>query len=126
MLGTARNSGNVAITRSDQLAPRDLHFVVLSSGTLTAISSPLLRLARSGRRGRENAVSSIICEGVRFREDRREGIPEKLERCMAGKIPNVTLDHEINPWDSGPTRITKTKVNAGTVLIREWRGVRHR
>ncbi len=30
------------------------------------------------------------------------------------------------PRDSGSTRITKTKVNAGTELIREWRGVRHR
>jgi hypothetical protein len=30
------------------------------------------------------------------------------------------------PRDSAPIRITKTKANAGTVLIREWRGVRHR
>ena len=51
------------------------------------------------------------------------------EKALGGLKPSAqrVLDRVCDqPRDSGPTRITKTKVNAGTVLIREWRGVRHR
>ena len=51
------------------------------------------------------------------------------EKALGGLKPSAqrVLDRVCDqPRDFGPTRITKTKVNAGTVLIREWRGVRHR
>jgi hypothetical protein len=51
------------------------------------------------------------------------------EKALGGLKPSAqrALDRVCDqPGDSGPTRIAKTKVNAGTVLIREWRGVRHR
>jgi hypothetical protein len=59
-----------------------------------------------------------------------KGIAYRLqEKALGGLKPSAQriLDRVCDqPRDSAPIRITKTKVNAGTVLIREWRGVRHR
>jgi|SRR5271155_5594219 len=51
------------------------------------------------------------------------------EKALGGLKPSAqkALDRVCDqPRDSAPMRIIKTKVTAGTVLIREWRGVRHR
>ena len=64
--------------------------------------------------------SSLLVQGIAYRLQ---------EKALGGLKPSAqrVLDRVCDqPRDSGPTRVTKTKVNAGTVLIREWRGVRHR
>ena len=51
------------------------------------------------------------------------------EKALGGLKPSAqrVLDRVCDePRGSASVRITKTKINAGTVLIREWRGVRHR
>ena len=51
------------------------------------------------------------------------------EKALGGLKPSAqrVLDRFCDePRGSASVRITKTRINAGTVLIREWRGVRHR
>jgi len=51
------------------------------------------------------------------------------EKALGGLKPSVqrVLDRVCDePRGSASGRITKTRINAGTVVIRQWRGVRHR
>src|SRR5258708_38117550 len=51
------------------------------------------------------------------------------EKALGGLKPSAqrVLDRVCDePRGSASVRITKTRINAGTVLIRQWRGVRHR
>ena len=68
-----------------------------------------------GRLGRTLLIRALA---YRLQEKALGGLKPTAQRVL-----DRVCDH---PRDTGPTRITKTKVNAGTVLIREWRGVRHR
>ena len=64
--------------------------------------------------------TSLLVQGIAYRLQ---------EKALGGLKPSAqrVLDRVCNePRGAASVRITKTRINAGTVLIREWRGVRHR
>ncbi|MEA2649904.1 MAG: hypothetical protein QOG61_2339 [Candidatus Binataceae bacterium] len=90
----------------------------------------LLSLETSELRGKWSALCGVDPPDRLGRTLLIRAIAYRLqEKALGGLKPSAQriLDRVCDePRGSASGRITKTRINAGTVLIREWRGVRHR
>ncbi len=111
-----RNKRSFAVGGGSQSLKQEVSdLLILDNGELREKWSALCGVDPPERMGR-----TLLLRAIAYRLQ---------EKALGGLKPSAqrVLDRVCDePRGSASVRIMKTRINAGTVLIREWRGVRHR